>query len=157
MFVSSYTTYINPSVSEKNTKEKLDAAQESFSRYESKSSILEKKVPQNLVTQNKQLPLDYISNYKVVNNQQRLLKESEASAGEKSKFTKISTLQKAQDAYVQNSSFFTLLKKPKATIDQTPHFDLSTPSELRDAQRNILKSKMLNTYIANDNYYKITA
>lgn len=63
----------------------------------------------------------------------------------------------AKLAYVENSSLFSLQIKPKVTLNQTPSINTSLSSKAQEAQESILKNRMLNTYIANDNYYKITA
>lgn len=149
MFVSSYSTYIQTSSSEKNTKEKLENARDSYSRYETKDSLINAKIAQVVPAATQKLPLDYISNYKVLNNQQKLQKDSEPITQEKNKFTKILTLSNAQEAYIQNSMHFVLSKKPKPALDQTPSHDKET--------ENVLKYKMISTYIANENYYRATA
>jgi len=52
---------------------------------------------------------------------------------------------------------FSLLVKPKQTINQTPKIDQKMPIEAQDAKESVIRSTMVNAYIANDNYYRITA
>lgn len=159
MFVSSYSTFINTQTADKTHKEKATPSQKgSYSRLATQEL---QNISQNETskTTKTQLPLNYISDYKVLNNQYKLLQESQSTqeSKNKSKFTKISTLQSAQDAYVQNSTLFASLKKPKVALAQMPLLNAQLPQESLKAQENILKITMVNTYIANDNYYKITA
>ena len=151
MFVSSYTTYINPSVSEKNTKERLEQNKESFTNFNAKTSLFDADTSKALLSITKKLPLDYISEYKVMHNQQKLHFEPKPLAEEKSKFTKMFTLQSAQEAYIQNSTLFVTSRKQGASL-QMRHSE-----ELEGAHKDVLKRKMINTYIQNDQYYKLTA
>ena len=52
---------------------------------------------------------------------------------------------------------FSLFQKPHATLDQTPKLENTIPKEPSDIKELNMRHKMVNTYIANDNYYKITA
>ena len=150
MFVSSYNTYISTNNSQKIEKK------ESPRREESSFSVKfsPKSLPVLSTTTN--LPVNYISNYKVLNNQQKLQQETSQN-NEKLKFTKINAHLNATNAYTDNSKIFSLLLKPRATLDQTPHVDKKLPVEVQEIQEENLRHTMVNTYIANDNYYKITA
>lgn len=157
MFVSSYATFINTQATDKAQKEKETLSQKgSYSRFTTQEL---QNTSQNETSKiaKTQLPLNYISNYKVLNNQHKLLQESQGALEGKSKFTKISTLQSAQDAYAQNSTLFASLRKPKVALAQTPFLNTQLPQDSFKAQEEILKITMVNTYIENDNYYKITA
>jgi len=145
MFVSTYSTYINRSSLEKSIKEKTESSNDSFSRFETKASHLETKTPQNAASTFHKLPLDYISEYKALSNQQKLHKELSQVPEGKNRFSKIRTLAQAQEAYMQNATLFVLSRKPKLSLDQTP--------SLQDIPQDILKRKMISTYIANENYY----
>lgn len=149
MFVSSYSTYIQANSLDKSAKERLEQRGDSFSRFDSKAPLFQTKPAQELTALTQKLPLDYISDYKVLSNQQKLHKEKESIPKEKSKFTQILTLTNAQEAYTQNATLFMLSKKPKPALEQTPsHYNENT---------NALKYKVISTYIANDNYFKLTA
>jgi hypothetical protein len=152
MFVSSYNTYINTSSSQKTQREKADLSTES------KSSYSEKVLPQTSSTlvANTSLPVNYISNYKVLSNQQRL-QDNNTQTQEKTKFTKINANQSAKEAYTDNTKIFSFLIQPKATLNQTPRVDKKMSPDAQEAQEKNLRYTMVNTYIANDNYYKITA
>jgi hypothetical protein len=153
MFVSSYNTYVHSNSSEKVQKE-VQPSKNSYSRF---ASTQDKTTNPALPLLKKELPVSYISNYKVMNNQQKLQEQTQAQQNQKTKFTKISTLNSAKSAYTENSTLFTSLRKPKVTLNQTPALDTKLPQEALQAQEFIMKRTMLNTYIANDNYYKITA
>jgi len=157
MFVSTYTTYINTNSTDRAQKERLDSQRDLSSRFELKKE-LPAQTQTSLVQQVKtQLPVDYISNYKVLNNQQKLQDNTQTKTEEKTKFTKIITLNNAKNAYSENSILFASLMKPKVTLSQTPSLDYKLAEDSFGAQESILKHKMINTYIANENYYKITA
>jgi hypothetical protein len=58
---------------------------------------------------------------------------------------------------MENSTMFPLLQKPKLTLNQTLKTDKKLPQDTQKAKESIIRRDMINTYIANDNYYKITA
>ncbi len=151
MFVSSYNTYINPNSSDKVQKSREEESKKSSDSFSSK---LLTKPAQNL-SESSNLPINYVSNYKVLNNQQKLYEETQNKS--KENFTKINALTNAKDAYSNNSKIFSLLIKPRATLDQTPQVDKRMPVNAQEGKAKSLRHAMINTYIANDNYYKITA
>ncbi|EQB39887.1 hypothetical protein M947_04720 [Sulfurimonas hongkongensis] len=152
MFVKSYNTYITTNPTEKSSTEKLEkrvsSSSESFESKPKEHTPLESKSTQSL-------PINYISNYKVLSNKQKMQKDFEDK--ETQKFSKINTLNSAKDAYDENSKLFSLFLEPKITQSQTPQIDKTLPSELQVAQERQLRHTMVNTYLANDSYYKITA
>ena len=152
MFVSSYSTYITTDTNSKIQREKASLRDDKNSAFSSKLS--EKTVP-NLVA-NKNLPVNYISNYKALNNQQKLLQEDHTNQAKK-KFSKINAITSAKINYSDNTKIFSLLLKPSATLDQTPKTDKRMPLDIQEIQEKNLRTTMLNTYAANDNYYKVTA
>ena len=155
MFVSSYSTYINTSATERNQKERVDASKESGSSFSKKlDTTLSTEVTKASHLLKNQLPVNYVSNYKVLNNQQKLQQESSKA---QIKFTQVSTLQNAKVAYSDNSQMFSFLQKPKVTLDQTPKINTKMPTQAQEGQEKSLRHLMINTYIANDSYYKITA
>jgi len=164
MFVSSYNTYVQTNTSQKTTKE-------SESSRESKSTLFSaklhaKKSPHSLLQTHTQI--NHISqsqsqhNRQLIESQQKEFQTKEAKEFKKTNdtiksFSTNATLQSAKSAYADNSKMFSLLKKPRATIDQTPKIDLSMPKEAQEMKELNMRHTMVNTYIANDNYYKITA
>lgn len=149
MFVSSYNTYITTSLSDKSASQRVEKkSSESFESRLKEHAPLESKDTQIL-------PINYISNYKAFSNKQKM--QDEFLDKDSKKFSKINTLNNAKDAYKENSKFFSLFLEPKITQSQTPQIDKNLPSEVQSAQERQLRHTMVNTYLANDNYYKITA
>ena len=107
---------------------------------------------EKVVASSVKIPLNYISNYKTLNNKQLLQQQSEnAKNYSQTKFSKINKMNNAQSAYSGSVKLFSLLPKPKIALIQTP----KQPQNLQ--QNSAIKAKIVNTYIENDNYYKITA
>jgi len=152
MFVSSYNTYID-TTTRRTQNEKSDAPKKASSSFESK---LLQPTPKNVVLESK-LPLNYISNYKALNNQQKLQEQELTKNPAKMKFSKISSMNSAHVAYGDNSKMFSLILRPKQTIDQTPKLDKNLPTKAQEIQSDFMKAKMINTYVSNENYYRITA
>jgi hypothetical protein len=140
MFVSSYNTYILPRQTDtkKSTKESTTA----FST-NPKLAVKPEIADQGTFAK---LPINFISDYKVLNNQQKLQHQTQQFS--QNKFVKINTLKSAQVAYKDNASIYSFIQKPKIALAK-PHVKLPDSSNV--------KMKMVNTYIENDNYYKITA
>ncbi len=149
MFVSSFTTYTVPSVTQKNhTSNLVEKEREYGSRFKEKLSLNQNTQTQNL--EHTKLPLDYVSTPKSLQNHYKL--QQQLRDGDQTKYKKMQNLTNAKSEYVQNSSIFPLILKPKPfVVKQTPH---TSSQELKNPT---LKSKMINTYIENENYYKITA
>ena len=153
MFVSSYNTYIDTTA----TKRVSEGRRESDKKpSESFSAKLLQTTPSKLSLE-KQLPLNYISSYKALHTKQQLQEQSLALKSETQKFTKLSSISGAKVAYSDNSNMFSLIQKPKATLEQTPKIPKYLPKEAQGKQEEVLKIKMVNAYIANDNYFHITA
>jgi len=153
MFVSSYNTYIDTSATQRTQKEKNNSVKKPTEPFALKLNQPLKEE----ITQTQKLPINYISKYKSLNTKQELQKQNLANDPAKMKFTKISSLASAQVAYGENSKLFSLLIKPKPTLNQTPKLDKQLPEDAQKAQANTMKNVMLNAYIANENYYRITA
>ena len=156
MFVSSYSTYIQANTSDKAARQgvkRVDGESKSF-----KSSLEESISTANFESSN--LPIDYISKNKVLNNKQLLENQNSLENTTKSltdKFGLQNSLVGAKGAYESNSKMFSLFQKPHATLDQTPKIENTLPKEPKDIKELNMRYKMVNTYVANDNYYKITA
>ena len=153
MFVSSYSTYIDTNSTKRVTQERRDVQKKSSEPFSSK---LLQTTPKN-VTLTKELPLNYISNYKALHNRQQLQEKSSSQNSGAMKFIKLNSLSSAQVAYGDNSKMFSLIQKPKQTIDQTPKLAKYLSETAQEKQESIMKTKMVNAYISNENYYRITA
>lgn len=150
MFVSSYSTYIDTNTTRETQSKKT--AQKSYSSVAFDSKILNANTEELLLS--KKAPINYISNYKSLYNRQKLEHKELTQTPTKTNFTKISAMSSAQVAYSENTKMFSLIQKPKLSIDQTPKINEALPLK---EQESVLKVKMVNAYIANDNYYRITA
>lgn len=151
MFVSSFSTYISTNSSNKGgayKERELKESSESFNNELSRSTILKPYINSNL-------PIDYVSNYKSFNNQQKLHEQLQDQNSDELK--KLSIFSGAKIAYEENTKMFSLVKKPTFTLSQTPKIDESMPRDLQEAKEKTLRYTMLNTYIANENYYRVTA
>jgi len=149
MFVSSYNTYLahKPSIKTQESTQKENEKNSSLSQKKIFSTELEKVVSSSI-----KIPLNYISSYKSLNNQQLLQQQNELKKDyAKTKFSKINKMKSAQNAYSENTKLFSFLQKPKIALAQEPKI----PQKLE--QNSAIKQKFINTYIANDNYYKVTA
>lgn len=151
MFVSSYNTYISTNPSHKTQKyadKDKNEGLESFSRNLSHATVIKPYTHTDL-------PVDYISNYKSLNNQQKLQESVQEKSSQE--FKKLTITNSAKIAYEEGIKIFALSKKPPLTLNQTPQIDERLPKETQEAKEKTMRNKMINTYIANDTYYKITA
>ncbi|RLA77710.1 MAG: hypothetical protein DRG78_16760 [Epsilonproteobacteria bacterium] len=151
MFVSSYSTYINTSNPDRITKSQTDSKKSEIKSFQ---SVLTKSTPLHAYN-SKNIPIDYISNYKSFNNQQKL--QDQVKSKDEVKFKKISDIKNAKVAYTDNSKMFSLLKVPEISLNQTPQINKNLPQNIQDLKENNLRYKMVNTYMSNDRYYQITA
>lgn len=151
MFVSSYATYISTNASDKSDRYRTrssDGDVDTFSKELTKSPILESYV-------NKNLPIDYISNYKSFNNQQKMHEQPQSL--DDLKLKELNNINKAKVAYEENTKMFSLLKRPTLTLSQTPKIDEKLPRDAQEAKEKTLRYAMVNTYLENDKYFHITA
>jgi len=139
MFVSSYNTYISKSNSQ-NVKQDSNH-RNSSKEYSNKLFTIDNNIKNESVTT---LPLNYISEYKSLSNQQKLVKKDQS---QENKYNKINTFVSAKKAYNENSISFTISYTPKPAISE-----INNNSIL-----NVSTTQALNTYIENDNYYRVTA
>ncbi len=146
MFVSSYNTYIHPNTTDKTSKTKgfNDAKVKPSNAFASKLSHTSQVSSTNL----KNTPINYINNNKIFNNRQKLQQniESNQELANVTKFNTVSSIKGAKVAYIANTTMFSLVAKPKATLANT------TPS-----LTTTKKLLAINSYISNDRYYQITA
>lgn len=151
MFVSSYSTYINANNSTKTGGSKADIYKGdlNYSSQElSKSTILESHT-------NKNLPINYISNYKSFNNQQKL--QEQLQTQDELTLKHLTTINSAKVAYEGNSTMFSLMRKPTLSLSQTPKIDEKLPKDVKEAKEKNLRHTMVSTYAANNKYFEITA
>jgi len=151
MYVSSFSTYVtsdSPRKTQSDYPKKSQSTTESF-----KAELLSKTV--NSTDNSLKLPINYISNYKTLNNQQKLQIEPQSS--NEVEFAKLQSINSAKSAYDDNSKIFSLLLVPKPALEQTLTVDKRLPQEIQNVQEENLRSSMINTYISNENYYRITA
>jgi len=145
MFVSSFNTYIsdiNLKKARQNTQKVKDAERSDFSSHlPENQQVLASKV-------DFKTPINYISNYKSFANKQKL-QDEKLTKKPIERFTKINKMQNAKTSYEVNSKKFSLLRVPHITLNQVQKQEDKLPIKLQQ--------KMVNTYIANDNYYRITA
>ncbi|QOY54172.1 hypothetical protein HUE87_09815 [Candidatus Sulfurimonas marisnigri] len=151
MFISSYNTYINTNSSDRTEKFREDHSKDEFKSFNLKS------LPNSTIdsSSNKNLPVDYVSNYKSFNNQQKL--QEQIKSQDEIKYTKIKDIKNAKVAYEDNSKMFSLSRKPTASLDQTPKIDKDIPKSIQELKESELRHIMVNTYTANDKYYQLTA
>jgi hypothetical protein len=164
MFISSYSTYIQNSTSNKTNRVK----EPDYSKSD-KFDLQRYEQPTQELATIKFLPIDYIQqnrsfssklellNFQAANqkNENELNKPEKKSKAEE--FKNFKTLSNAKTAYTDNSKMFSLLRKPQVPLDQTPHIDDRLPQDIQALKEQNMRRTMLNTYVANDIYYKITA
>ncbi|MCK4737226.1 MAG: hypothetical protein KAT10_01595 [Sulfurimonas sp.] len=151
MFISTYNTYINTNTSEKSHKQagsRLKDKAEPFNLELSKNPVLKSNITKNL-------PIDYVSNYKSFNTQQKL--QEQAKSPNEIKFNKIKNMDSAKVAYEEGSKMFPLFKKPSSALSQPIKMSKEAPQNIQDLKEENLRHVMVNTYIVNDKYYQITA
>jgi len=151
VFVSTYSTYIGSNSSNKTDSYKIKepkSESESFSKELSSSAIVKSHT-------NKNLPIDYISNYKSFNNQQKLQEQLQTQSELQLKH--LTTTINAKAAYDGNITMFSLVRKPALPLNQTPKIDERLPRDIKEIKEKNLRHVMVNTYEANDRYFQITA
>ena len=151
MYVSSFSTYVN---AEPSTRVQRSGVGNDKSSTESFKTKLLSKTVKNVDT-SAHFPINYVSNYKALNNQQKLQENPKES--EKARFLKLEAQVEAKNAYSDNSKIFSQILAPRATLDQTPRIDKKLPQEIQNIKEKNLRHTMVNTYISNESYYRITA
>lgn len=157
MFVSSYNTHIQTSNSEKTAKQRFEKQESDAKSFSSKLSSNS----QISSLQSSSIPVDYILKGLVLNNKQELENKKNNTKDELksdiNKFTKRNSLINAKASYEGNSKMFSLFQVPSTTLNQTVLPENTLPKEPQDIKELNLRHKMVNTYISNDSYYKVTA
>lgn len=148
MFISTYNTYIGTNASEKSHNAAENGNKD-------KSGIFDAELYANKASTpltSKNLPVDYVSNYKFIYNQQEQTKNPDEI-----KFKKIKDMSIAKTAYEDNSTMFSLIKKPTLTFSQSVKSTIKQPKNIQELKEQNLRHTMVNTYIENDKYYQVTA
>ncbi len=164
MFVSSYSTYIQTNGSNKSAKHEIEKQGKGSSSFSSK--LLDGIGSVSYKTSN--ISINYISNTQVLNNQKELELQNQQLKNPQdnpqnilkeniNRFTQQNSLKNAKNAYDNNSKMFSLIRKPLIAFDQTPRLENRLPKEPQKIIELNMRHKMVNTYIANDAYYKVTA
>jgi len=155
MFVSSYNTYVTTTSSEKLQKQdKENLKFPTFNTKLTQVSSANITKPSSYVFHNNLTKNTAVVQQKINNQQQTtnnpILKMLNQFNGKNS-------LMNAKSAYTTNAKTFSLITTPKTTLNQTPSLDNTLPQEPRDIKELNMRHKMVNTYLANENYYKVTA
>ncbi len=156
MFVSSYHTFFNINSSTKTSKDKSDS---SLDRVKSFKNILTNSSTKDLANK-KQTPINYISkgqvqyNKTIIELQEKKLNNTQNSNFKKSiestkKFSNTLTVKTATISYKENTKKFYIMKKPNVALEQTT-------KEINNMFKT-LRHNIVNTYLDNDNYYKLQA
>lgn len=165
MFVSSYNTYINTNTSQKSTRGSDETTKSDSKLFSSKLSDIS--TQKSFLNSNK--PINYISqgtsqhNRELLRSQQEYIKTNEKNDFKQTtesiqKFSSTATLNSAKTAYSENSFMYSLARKPQpVTVDQKPKISQDMPQDLQELKEQKIRHTMVNTYIANNNYYQITA
>ncbi len=141
MFVASYNTYIHTSSNDKTSKIKESKEAQTSDSFATR--FLNKPALPN--TRSYTTPINYLQNPNTFNNKQKLQPDLALKQGllHANIFNTSITIKNAKTAYTANSTMFSIVPKPKQVSGQV------TPT--RNPQSAI------NTYLANDKYYQITA
>jgi len=150
MFVSSYNTYANISNLQKNSSVKTKEKKSDFSSFSSKYT---KTLPLALADI-KNKPVLSLYNSRTYSNKYKLQEQTQNS--NQLIFNKIKSIKNANRAYTENSKVYYSFSK-HISLDQTPKIDKKLSPNIQKSKINITRHTMVNTYIQNDNYYKITA
>ena len=157
MFVSSFSTYITNNTSNRAAKTTANTEDEKSSSFTHNLSKNTKQTP--LLKQS--TSINYISQGKAQYNKQMIeisqksmqnSKNNDFKTANKTRnsFSSNASIKSAKVAYVDNSKMFSIVAKPKISINtQTISGDKYTQEKA--------KYSAINTYISNDKYFQITA
>jgi len=164
MFVSSFSTYITNDNTQKVSKSRDESSKANSKLFQYSATESPTKF---LSTSNR--PINYISQGQAQHNKQILqTKQEDIKNLQKENFVKTEksvnsfnlhvTFKNAQTAYKANSIMFPRLRKPQTTtVNQNPKVDKELPQDIQKIKEQNIRHIMVNTYLANDNYYQITA
>jgi len=151
MYIRSYSTYISAYTQNKTNPSKEDSNSNikkttSFNLEKAQQDLILVKNKENNFT--KSLQENHIPTSTIFRQQ----KENK----DLNTFTEIKKYQNAQLAYSENATLYSLAQKPKRVIGSIK-IDLQLPQEAQVAKASLSKKDMINTYLENENYYRITA
>ncbi|WP_373069350.1 hypothetical protein [Sulfurimonas sp.] len=156
MFVSTYSTYLNANSVNKSAKER------ELNSSSSSSKLFENALKTSTLSSNKPLvniPVNYISHNKIMSTKERLneqLKQNSIEANIQ-KFTNINSKIHAPSSYADNTKMFSLMLKEQQTLKGKDPINKDLPKEIQELKESNLRTTMVNTYLENDKYYRITA
>ena len=156
MFVSTYSTYLNTNSVNKTTKEKDTLLpSKPFSLFESEN--IKSTLPSSNLLKNSMV--NYLSHNKILSTKQRIYQQLEQNSTEANikKLTNISSKINAPATYAENTKMFPLTLREQLTLKGKEPVDKNLPKDLQELKKSNLKLEMVNTYIANDKYYQLTA
>ena len=164
MFVSSYSTYVSASTSDKTLKSREEGSQEKTKPFGSK--ITDASISKASLSSS--VPLNYISDEQTQHTKRMMsLQGKELEEKSKNEFKKTNealtrfnssaTMQSANAAYSSNSTTYSLFKKVNSTINQTPRINSLEGKDVKEIKEQNMRDTMVNTYLANDKYYQVTA
>lgn len=152
MFVSSYSTYISSSNIEKNDRYKTKESSSSTSQSASFEDILHSDAAsKNSLSE--PLFTNYIASYRFLTSKEKFQQDFSNSF----EYKKLNTQNSAKSAYEESTKPFSYFKSAAFTFDLTPKIDKNEPKEIQTSKEKALRKSMINTYIANDNYYRVTS
>jgi hypothetical protein len=156
MFVSSYSTYIQTNSDSKSVKNR-DAAYANSSN--STSKVYEQSVPDS--PKKASFAVDYIAKNNSFYTKLFLEKNQDEQSNQTKelthKFIDQSTLQDAKKAYTQVPKMTSLFRETFIALNKMQQTESKPAQSSQDFKETKMRKLMINTYIANDNYYKITA
>ena len=149
MFIASYNTYLNTDSINKTIKERESYSSKSSKLFENSLAKHEISTPTSLNNG----AINYISLNKILSTKERINEQLKHGSYETDlqKISTITSKMQAPAAYVANTKMFSLMIKhpnPSKHVDSNP---------LKDVEEPYIRSKMVNTYMENDKYYRITA
>lgn len=156
MFVSSYSAYIQTNSDNKNIKNR-DVSHANSSNYSSK--VYEENLPKS--SNKASFAVDYIAKnnsfYTKLFLEKNQDEQSEQTKNLTHKFIDQNTLQDAKKAYTQVPKMASFFRETFMALDKTLQVEPKFTQSSQNLKEAKMRKLMINTYIDNDNYYKITA
>jgi len=147
MFIRSYATYISPYPATKKTN------------FQKEENSVKNTTPFNLQkeaqTQAQQTDVSKSLQKEPVLSSYTIFQQQKSNK-DLQKFNSIKSYKDAKVAYKENSFMYSLAQKPKNVIGGQ-QVDLQLPKEAQTLKESLSKREMINTYVENENYYRITA
>lgn len=157
MFVPAYTTLVQTNRSQEIAKQKVQKSQVPSQDFSTK---LSNKVSSHHLKSSSSVVIHDFNKNNLTTKQEILNQNTKDYKQVKETLTKFNgqnSLVQAQNAYTNNSKMFSLIKIPTSPLNQKPSHETTLPREPKEIKEANVRYKMINTYIDNNNYYKITA